>query len=635
MKLAALRNPAKNIILYTSISILLLALVRMLLWVFNPHLFQSHGFWFSFNIIAGGLLFDLCTFCLIHLSLLPLLFIPSGYYRKKWLRHLSRWLLFAVSFVLFAPSLIDVIYFRFTLKRTTWDVFNFLNTIGNEMDGLATQFVFDFWYILLIFIAVVALQSWNYHFFLLKKREGDHPLRYGLQIIAAVVVSILLMIGSRGSFGMRPLGIMHATKVAGPDYAPLVLNSTFTMIKTFGKKDLEVKSFFSDQEAEYIFSPAQCCRHGTDSTRHDNVVIIICESLSAEHMGQLNNQRPSYTPFLDSLSQHALLFDNMYANGKKSLEGIPAVLSGLPALMQNPFVTSMYAGNRIDGVGRLLSNHGYSSAFFHGGENGTMNFDGFASAAGYKKYYGKNEYPGPESDFDGRWGIFDEPWLQFTASTLNSMKEPFTACIFTLSAHHPYTIPQEHKGRFPVGEKPILETMAYADYALSQFFKTVSKKPWYHHTLFIITADHTSELYSDDFRRFPNNYTIPMIWFHPGDSSLRGRSGEICQQTDILPSIADYLMLPDSVFSFGQSVFEKNKTRFAVMMNETVYQIVLQGNVFFETDFESYRRFTPYRDCRTQTGSKAIAPSEEEAVMLLKAVVQQFNNRTIHNRLTK
>ncbi len=60
----------------------------------------------------------------------------------------------------------------------------------------------------------------------------------------------------------------------------------------------------------------------------------------------------------------------------------------------------------------LLKEKGYYSAFFHGAPNGSMGFDSFSRMVGFDDYFGLNEYP-VKSDFDGMWGVWDEPFLQF------------------------------------------------------------------------------------------------------------------------------------------------------------------------------------------------------------------------------
>ena len=628
-----LRLLSKYLLYFTGV-LLLITLVRLLLWAFNTNLFNPASAKTFFDIITGGLLFDFSTFCLVHLIFIPFFFIPFTLLNKKTVRIVRYTFLLLAGFVLLAPNIIDVIYYRFTLKRTTFDVFSFIGTMENEIGGLSLRFLIDFWYMFIVFLILFFGYFFLIRRTILNKKNREIAIKYKYQLPVALLFTSILIMGGRGSLDMRPLGILHASRVAGPEYAPLVVNSTYTIIKTYGKKDLEKKDWFSEMELPGIFNPVHYYYSETDSTQPLNVVIIISESLSAEHCGFLNGGMKSYTPFLDSLSRQCLVFENMYANGKRSLDGIPALISGLPPLMRNPFVTSMYSGNDIEGVARMLGDAGYESAFFHGGFNGTMNFDGYAAAAGYTQYFGKDEFTGPESDFDGRWGIFDEPFLQFMATKCSTFRQPFTTCVFTLSAHHPYTIPDQLKGNFPTGPKPILETVAYADYALGKFFESASMTSWYKNTLFIITADHTSELYSECYTSVPSNHSIPMLWYYPGDSTLKGRSRTLCQQTDLLPSLADYLNLNDTIIAFGNSVFDSTSERFVIMLNDMVYQMLTGGMQLSDFDGESNFRQSDYRKC-SGTEDISIIESDSQNERLIKAIIQQFNNRTISNRLTK
>ncbi|MBK7038009.1 MAG: hypothetical protein IPH42_17160 [Bacteroidetes bacterium] len=99
-----------------------------------------------------------------------------------------------------------------------------------------------------------------------------------------------------------------------------------------------------------------------------------------------------------------------------------------------------------------------------------MQFDRLMAQAGIEQYFGRNEY-GNDDDFDGNWGIFDEPFLKWTANEMSTLKPPFYSQIFTISSHHPFTVPTQHKGKFKKGVIPMLEVVGYADYALQQFLK--------------------------------------------------------------------------------------------------------------------------------------------------------------------
>src|SRR6188768_118772 len=116
----------------------------------------------------------------------------------------------------------------------------------------------------------------------------------------------------------------------------------------------------------------------------------------------------------------------------------------MPTLMSASYVSSPYGSNKLNSIAGMLKSKGYQSAFFHGGNNGTMNFDNFTLLTGFDKYYGRKEYP-KDTDYDGHWGIFDEPFYYFFIDKCSSMKQPFVNAFFSLSSHHPYNLPESFR----------------------------------------------------------------------------------------------------------------------------------------------------------------------------------------------
>lgn len=617
-------------LLYPILLLFILSTSRILLWVFNTDLFPNMSFGLFIKIWAGGLIFDLSTIAYFHTPALLLLLTPFSQRNKKWYHITIYCWLTITNTIILIPNLIDLVYFRFTLKRLSTDVFSMMFSISDEMSKLTGNFLSDFWYIAILLIPfvlliIVSIKISFKSFFL-----STHKIQWWKQFLTFIVSTGLLIIVSRGTFNIRPLGLIHTSKIAGTDFAPLVSNSAFSILKTFGKDQLKEIDYYSDLELENIFPYSKNYYQEKKEEKRPNIVIIIVESLSAEHMGCLNNGLPSYTPFLDSLSNHSLLFTRMYANGRISLDGIPSVINSLPPLLNGSISTSMYAGNQLPGIATMLKAVGYESAFFHGGHNGTMNFDALSSASGYEKYYGKNEYPGPDSDFDGNWGIFDEPWLQFMANEMDILNEPFHTTVFTLSSHHPYTIPKQHINQFPKGTCKLHECIGYADYSLRKFFETAKKKDWYKNTLFIITADHTGELVNSCFTNAPSSYAIPMIWYNPSDSLIKGKNTETCQQIDIMPSIADYLNLNQKVYGFGNSVFDPSLPRFAVLYINKIYRLLMNSKML-DFDGNELLYYRDEYDCRGNPTYKNF--NKEKELRFLKAIIQQFNNRMIYNKL--
>src|SRR5690606_8743016 len=116
-----------------------------------------------------------------------------------------------------------------------------------------------------------------------------------------------------------------------------------------------------------------------------------------------NGQYKGYTPFIDSLVANSYTFTNSYANGRKSIDALPSIISGIPSIKE-PFVLSIYSGNKTSSLAQLLANKGYETAVFHGAPNGSMGFSSYTKLAGIQHYFGKTEYNN-DADFDGIWGI--------------------------------------------------------------------------------------------------------------------------------------------------------------------------------------------------------------------------------------
>ncbi len=622
------------------VALMLLFLSRILIYFFNPSLFSGIGFSHLMFVFFAGLRFDLVTLVIVNIPLIFFTAVPLGF-RYNWVYQAILNILFCITnSVALALNFIDVIYFRFSQKRMTIDIFEYAKENGNEIVSLIPDFIRDFWFPFILWIFFVLVLVW-----IIRRISVDENLikkyrlkNYLLDTVKFVVIMILFIIAGRGGLQYRPINIINAGEYTEPRYFPVLLNTPFTLIKTKDETTIVPKVYFSDQqELDSIFTPVKSFNHQPENFRNLNVVILILESFTAEHSAFLNPEFDNgtyrgFTPFLDSLMRRSLVFKG-YANGEKSIDGIPAILSGIPSLMTGPFITSTYAGNKINSIAGLLKSKGYSTAFYHGGTNGTMGFEAYTKIAGFDRYFGRSEYNN-ENDFDGKWGIFDEEFLQFTSQKMDQMNQPFVAAIFTLSSHHPYTVPGKYKGRFPKGEIDIHESIGYSDFALKQFFNTVSTADWFDSTLFVLTADHTYQGNYSSYRTSIGKYSIPIVFYQFGKNW--GTQGAITvQQTDILPSILDYLGYDDDFIAFGQSVFDTATQHFAVSYLSGIYQLIQDGYVLKfngEKDVAFYRiendNFLRHNLVHRQD---AVQQSMNK---LTKAIKQQFDYRVVNNELT-
>lgn len=328
-------------------------------------------------------------------------------------------------------------------------------------------------------------------------------------------------------------------------------------------------------------------------------------------------------PFLDSLMDRSLTFTRAFANGRRSIDGIPAILAALPEWMDEAFITSTYAQTPFTSIASVLRDEGYATSFYHGGRNGTMGFEGFTKSAGFQRYVGLNEYPDP-ADNDGSWGIWDKPFLQFFAREMERERTPFLSCVFTLSSHHPYHLLPEDEARFAGGTQRIQPTLRYTDDALRRFFATASTMPWYANTLFVITADHTADLERDG-RAYTEatDHWVPLLYFTPGAIAPH-TNDRVTQHIDILPTVLDLIGHPEPFFSFGSSALRNERMPLALVYNTGVYMGIDSAGV---AHFDGENVPAPPAELTTYQ------PPAPIKVATMKAAIQQFSGSLLRGKL--
>src|SRR5690606_33949420 len=265
--------------------------------------------------------------------------------------------------------------------------------------------------------------------------------------------------------------------------------------------------------------------------------------------------------------------------------------------------------------------------------NGSMGFSAYLKLAGVSNYFGKNEYNN-DKDFDGIWGIWDEPFMQYMADELDELKEPFFSSFFSLSSHHPFKVPEKYKGKFPKGTLPLHEPLGYSDHALKQFFEKVSKSNWYNNTIFVICADHASMSKYPEYNTMASAFAIPIILFHPG-GDLIGVSDRLVQQIDIMPTILSYLNYQKPYFSFGTNALDTAHNNFLVNNIGSGYNLYMNDYFMNYDNHEVKSLFNLRKDPLLINNLIGTQPAiQDSLVKKMHAFIQQYNNRMIHNKLT-
>jgi phosphoglycerol transferase MdoB-like AlkP superfamily enzyme len=611
--------------------LLLYTLCRYFFYLFNRKHFPETGLGELIWLHISGLRFDISAVCILNLPFILLSILPFPFLAKKGYQGLLKVFFCLVNSVGLAFNCIDMGYYPFTFRRLGWDFFGTILHSSNVASPWS--YLRGYWYIVLIFAFLVWLLLYAVR--KLDQKQSLTPPSYSGQ--AAWLYHLLFfalltggaVLGIRGGWQLVPISNASAGEYSDARYSPIVLNSVFSIANTFGKKGLPSVKYLPENERQQLFNPIQASGKNR-FTGKTNVVIIILESFSKEFTA-LSNQK-SITPFLDSLMRESYVFTRAYANGKSSAEGIPAILASVPSLTQEAYPFSIYSTSEVTSLPSLLKPLGYNTSFFHGGTNGTMNFESFTGLAGFDKYYGRTEYNN-EADYDGNWGIWDEPFLQYFAHKLGETKEPFFSSVFTLSSHDPFRIPEKYENLFPHSPRTIDPCIEYADFSLRRFFETVKHAPWFSHTLFVLTPDHTA--YSDDayWDNPVGRYSIPIFFYTP-DGSLKGTDTTLMQQIDILPTLLSLLGYEKPYFSFGRNAFDRSQEHFAVNFRQDLYQLY-EKDYLLQYDGQKTKGFYKLKPDSMLQHNLSAHPGEEQRRMekFLQAFLQTYQQSLANNKM--
>ena len=658
-------EPGMAVVWNLGLAYVVYMLARVVFLVKNYSYFEQGLTWgHLMEMFGGGLVFDTAAILVTNIPYIVMALLLTG----RWARW-AKWAYMGINGLALAMNLADSVYFRYTMRRTTTTVFSEFQNEGN-LGGIIGTEVLQQWYLVVVFGVVVYGMGKFY-----KGVQGVHGVQgvtgqyqeagkigrvkwYAAQVVVLAAMAPFVVAGIRGGFttAVRPITISNANQyVNRPVEAALVLNTPFAIYRTIGKNVFVVPEYYkSPQELEAIYSPLHkgdvyACDTGVN-IKKKNVVVLIVESFGREYIGALNEtleggKYQGYTPCVDELVRKSVTFKYSYCNGRKSIDGMPSILSSIPMFVE-PFILTPASMNEVSGIASLLAGEGYQTAFFHGAQRGSMGFQAFARATGFQEYYGREDYNadkrfGGDDDFDGMWAIWDEPFLQYYATKMSEMKEPFMTAVFTASSHHPYAIPEKYQQQYPEEGLIIHKCIRYTDMAIGKFFEKVSQEPWFKNTIFVLTSDHTNLSDHAYYQTDLGGFCSPIIIYEPGNEERQPEiQDKIAQQIDILPTLMGMLNYPKPYFGFGIDVLNTEKEdTWAVNYLNGIYQYVKHGYVL---QFDGERTKAMYelgdslmeRNVMKELKNYKIKELKEEMEQEVKAIVQQYMERMTEDRLT-
>ena len=641
-------SPIGTVVWNLGMAYIVYFIARLVFLVANYSFYEGHlAFPHLMEMLGGGLVFDTAAILVTNsLYIVILLLTP-------W-RRLAQWVYVVINAVALAVNLADCVYFRFTMRRTTTTVFNEFQNENNLAGVIGTEMV-NHWYLVLLFIILVYAMWKLYRSPGKAVPVGKWWVWYPSQVLLLAACAPFVVAGIRGGFAtaVRPITISNANQyVDRPIEAALVLNTPFSIYRTIGKDVFVVPKYFSDEKTlASIYTPihtpndslagANSSLYTLHSSLKKNVVVLIVESFGREYIGALNEtlengQYKGYTPHVDSLVSHSTTFRYSFCNGRKSIDGMPSILSSIPMFVE-PFFLTPASMNQVSGIASLLAGEGYETAFFHGAQRGSMGFMAFARSTGFQQYYGREDYNddprfGGDDDFDGMWAIWDEPFLQYYATKMSEMKEPFMTAVFTASSHHPYHVPEQYKDVYPEEGIEIHKCIRYTDMAIGKFFEKASHEPWFKNTIFVLTSDHTNLSDHPFYQTDIGGFCSPIIIYDPSQP-VGEMQDKIAQQIDILPTVMGMLHYQKPYFGFGIDLLNTPaEDTWAVNYLNGIYQYVKHGHVL-QFDGQQTKGMYALDDSLMQHNLVGKVPQQPQMELELKAIIQQYMERMTQDGL--
>ena len=561
------------------LSLILISLALGLFTLFRGLLLVTYFDEFStlsiFEILQAfvyGLRFDIALASIIFFIPLLMINLPFKFAENsKWL---SFWYWVCLPIIIMTCLLLaaDIAYYAYVKRHITQE----LRLILHDTFFILQMGLNSYKFALLSFAGFSALLFFLWRKAFPKDLHKNSSGNIGKRFAVFFLVFLALAIGLRGGTQRKTIHVINAFVTGNPSQGNLILNGAYSALRSFDKRPSVSHEFYNPnqllkqanelalykQNNKYAFQ--QAFNHTNPNQL--NIVIVLLESWSYKYIDALAGNNFGITPNFDKLIQEGLSFNRFYSAGQRSIEGLQAVLTGVPLLVDLPRLGWGLENSKFSRLGSILQKHNYHTMFAQSSRRTSFHIDSISAAAGFENYFGKEDmdlkldYANPDSF----WFGWDHETFNKVNSYLSSINEPFINFTFTGSTHSPYgTLPKEFL-KYPHStdtEYGFMNTLFYADWALGQFMEKARKQPWFDNTVFFFTADHTLGHYRK--RDTLDQFHIPFLIYSPKHIKP-GVNNTISSHLDIMPTVIDLLKLPDTFSAVGESLLRKKNDNSAV-----------------------------------------------------------------------
>lgn len=628
------KNDFTSLLKRLSIAVVLSIWLRVMFYLFNMDDFADMTLGEMPNLLRGIVLYDAANISLTFSLFVIISLIPTRRQSGKLFEKLKFWSFTAGVLVMTILNAIDTVYFSYTFRRGIADDLAFADN-NNTLSVMAKAASENISVLICAVLTIAVTILWYRHIRYYPTAIKSNPKFYAVGSSLMLLGLFLLFFTFRGSsLSGHPLTIRQASRyVTDPNKVSIVLANPYCIASTMMTPSQQYIEYFTPKELDNTYSPVHTPENGLVMDKK-NVVIFILEGFSRENSGYLNQglykAGESFTPFLDSLMQRGYTFSNAYANGPGSREAMSSIYNSIPNFKET-FMLMPQSMKATESLAGLLGNEGYETMFFNGSERTLMGFEDYARVIGFKKTYSQESYleKYPEQNYDGRWGIWDEPFLQFMGETISQTPEPFLASVFTITSHHPFVVPEQYRDSLPKGYTEAHQSILYTDMAIAKFFEKFSDTEWFKNTIFVFVADHISPRIYAEKTKTPTGKKSIIHFMYTDDGSLRGESDNVAQQIDIMPTVLGLLKYPKPFFAFGQDAFRKDSTEdYAIFYADGLFQMTTNDGSYLFDESQMTKVYDYKNDSLHLNNIVGQNPAREDEVEnRMKAFIQSYYHR--------
>ena len=306
-----------------------------------------------------------------------------------------------------------------------------------------------------------------------------------------------------------------------------------------------------------------------------NVMLVMIESMSASYMGVYGDKR-NLTPHLDELTKQSLFFSNFFATGTRTVRGMEAVTMSVPPTAGRSIVKRPDNHNMF-GIGWVFKDKGYDNKFIYAGHGYFDNMNEYFGHNGFN-IVDRLSFAEDEIHFANVWGVSDEDLFAKSMKEADKSyadKKPFFSFIMTTSNHRPFTYPD---GKIDIPSHTGREGgVKYTDYAINEFLKKASKKPWFDNTLFVFVADHNGG--SAGKNALPvYRYKIPFLVYAP--KLIKPQEvKKLSSQIDLAPTLFSLMHWSYKSKFYGKDILSDDFNERALIGNYQKLGLYQNGNI--------------------------------------------------------